>query len=44
MKCYKCGVDKNFWSEMTRVTLYKDKDGKPVKKDVCYVCLGWTKK
>ena len=44
MKCQRCQKDKCLWTELYKVTLYKDKDGKPVKAELCTTCLGWDKK
>lgn len=44
MICTQCGKDKGFWTEMTMIALYVDRDGKSVKRPVCYKCLGWETK
>jgi hypothetical protein len=44
MKCPKCLEDRNFFGELHNVTLYVDRNGKPVKGLRCTTCLGWNKK
>jgi hypothetical protein len=40
MECHKCKEDKNYFTEMYFVDIYK---GLP-KKPVCIECLGWKTK
>ena len=41
MKCYKCGEDRNFFSEMTNIRVGDNPDSP--KRDVCVYCMGWEK-